>query len=172
VARLCGSLKAGRRAAGRALNQAATSDPDAKVRAAAATAAAHVLAPEDLVALLEKVLQDKDPSVRLVAAARLRQLGPPAAAAAKQLALALADEKQDVAEAAAEALVRIGPPAVQPLAEQLASKNVAAKKLALAALARLGPTAKAAGPAIEKCKQDAEAQVRQLAEAALQRIGS
>jgi HEAT repeat protein len=107
----------------------------------------------------------------VVAAARLKQIGPAASPAAAALAAALGDPSADVGEAAAETLIRIGEPAVPPLIGQLSSGNVAARKLALAALAKLGPAAKSAAPAIEKCRQDTDPQVRQLAEAALKRIG-
>jgi HEAT repeat protein len=121
---------------------------------------------------LKKVLGDKEDSVRLVAAARLRQLGVNAAPAATELAASLGDSNKDVAEAAAEALIRVGPRAVEPLAIQLAAKSVAAKKLALACLIKLGPAAKPAAARIEKCKQDSDAEVRQLADVALKSFGS
>ena len=108
--------------------------------------------------------------MRLVAAARVRQLGPAAAPAANDLAATLADSNTGVAEAAADALIRIGPPAVEPLAGQLAASNIEARKLALACLAKLGPAAKPAAGQIEKLKQDLDPQVRQLAEAALKRL--
>src|SRR5207302_250436 len=72
---------------------------------------------------LTKGLADKDAAVRLVAAARLRQLGSTAAPAVKELAAALADQSADVAEAAAEALIRIGSAAVEPVSGQLSSKS-------------------------------------------------
>jgi hypothetical protein len=59
---------------------------------------------------------------------------------------------------------------VETIAAQLTSQNVEAKKLALASLAKIGPAAKAALPAIEKLKSDADADVKKLAEIAAQRI--
>src|SRR5205814_10031758 len=109
---------------------------------------------------------DKASAVRLVAAARLRQLGPAAAPAASELAATLADSKTEVAEAAGEALIQIGAPAVNPLTEQLSSSSASARKLALICLTKLAPAAKSAKSAIDKCKQDADPQVRRLAEAA------
>jgi HEAT repeat protein len=170
VARFCGSLKADGTAATPALQAAVTSDPDAKVRAAAVAALAQVAPLNDVTSTLAKALSDSEPSVRLVAAARLRQLGPASAPAAPQLAATLGDADSSTSEAAAEALVRIGAPAVGPLTGQLSGSNIAARKLALACLAKLGPAAKPATAAIEKCQQDADAQVRQLATIALQRI--
>jgi HEAT repeat protein len=167
ILRLYGSLKADARPALTSIQKAGLSDPDAKVRAAAIAAATNVAEPREAPDYLKKALEDKDSAVRLVAAARLRQLGPAAATAAGELAKALADSKSEVAEAAGEALIQIGAPAVNPLIEQLSSKSVAARKLALMCLTKLGPAAKSAKSAVEKCKQDADPQVRQLAEAAL-----
>jgi HEAT repeat protein len=170
VARLCSSLKNDTRSAVTALARSAVSDPEAKVRAAALVAATQMSSPEESASLLSKALDDSDASVRLVAAARLRQLGSAAAPAAKPLARVLADQKPDVAEAAGEALIRIGPAAVEPVAGQLASKSASARKLALACLVRIGPAAKSAVPQIEKLKQDPDPQVRQLANTALKQF--
>lgn len=170
IARLIGTLKRDASSSADPLAAAAADDPDAKVRAACLAAIVQVAEPGEVVAPLANGLSDPDPSVRLVAAARLRTIGPPAAPAARQLAAALGDDDQRVREAAAEALIRIGQPAVEPTAKQLASKNVEAKKLALACLAKIGPDARSALPAIKACREDADALVRQLAEAAIRRI--
>jgi hypothetical protein len=170
IARLLGTLKQGGAAGLPTLIATSAGDPDASVRAASLMAISQVAAPELAVALLAKGLADKETSPRIVAAARLRQLGPAAALAAKELAAALADSEARVAEAAAEALINIGEPAVEALVGQLSSDNVSSRKLALACLAKIGPPAKSAASAIEKCNQDPDSQVRQLAEAALRRI--
>jgi len=170
VARLLGGLRQSAAGGLPTLIATAADDPEASVRAASLMAISQVAPPEHAVALLAKGLSDKEPSPRVVAAARLRQLGPAAAPAAKDLAAALADSEARVAEAAAEALINIGQPAVEALAGQLTSSNINARKLALACLAKIGPPAKSAASAIEKCKQDPDSQVRQLAEAALRRI--
>src|SRR5439155_504337 len=167
IAWLCRSLKADARPALASLEQAGLSDSDARVRAAAVAATASVAEPREAPSYLKKALQDSDSAVRLVAAARLRQLGPAAAPAENELAAALADAKTEVAEAAGEALIQIGAPAVNPLTEQLSSSSASARKLALICLTKLAPAAKSAKSAVEKCKQDADPQVRQLAEAAL-----
>jgi hypothetical protein len=60
---------------------------------------------------------------------------------------------------------------VGPLAAQLAAESVEARRYALACLAKIGTPARAALPAIERCRQDADEQVRKLAEAALKQIG-
>ena len=170
VARLCGALKSAAAESLPAIESAAATDPDAKVRAACLAAGAQILAPEPSVAFLKKSLADREAAVRLVAAARLRQLGPAAAPGAKELADILADSDPGVAEAAAEALIRIGSPAVEPLAAQLVSGSTPARRLALACLAKLGPLARPVADQIEKCTQDPDPQVRQLAEAALMRL--
>jgi HEAT repeat protein len=164
TARLCASLKKDAAPSLPGLQAAATNDSDPKVRATALAAIAQISDPQASVAHLAKGLADKDAAVRVVAAARLRQLGPTAAPATKDLAQALADSSPDVAQAAADSLIRIGPPAVQPLAAQLSSKSATVRKLALSSLARLGPAAKPASSQIEKCKQDSDPQVRQLAD--------
>jgi hypothetical protein len=170
IARLCGALRGDATEALPALESATASDPDPKARAACLAAAAQIAASDQSVIFLAKGLADNDAAVRLVAAARLRQSGPAAAPAAKELANALGDSDGNVAEAAAEALIRIGAAAVHPLAGQLSSSSTSGRKLALACLAKLGPVAKAAIPAVEKCRQDTDPQVRQLAEAALMRL--
>jgi len=172
IARLCGSLKSAGADALTALQGAAGNDPDAKVRSAALAAIAQIAEPQAAVGPLTKGLADKEAAVRLVAAARLRQLGSTAAPAAKELAAVLADSSNDVAEAAAEALIRIGSVAVEPVAGQLSSKSATARKLALVCLARIGSPAKSTIGQIQKLKQDPDPQVRQLAEAALKQLGS
>ena len=170
IARLIGGLKRDGTSASEALATAASDDPEAKVRAACLAALVQVSEPGASIVPLFNGLSDDDPAVRLVAAAKLESFGPLSAPAATQLAAALADADQRVREKAADALIRIGAPAVEAIAAQLISPNVEAKKLALASLAKIGPAAKAALPAIEKCKSDPDADVKKLAEIAAQRI--
>lgn len=170
VARLCASLRSDAELLVPNLEIAATSDPDPKVRSACLAAAAQIASPQESVRFLKKCLADGDAAVRLVAAARLRQVGAAAAPAVEELTKTLADSDASVSEAAAEALIRVGPPAVEPLAAQLAGSSTSARKLALACLAKLGPLARPAATKIEKCRQDPDPQVRQLAEAALMRL--
>ncbi len=148
------------------------SDPDAQVRAACLVAISQIAAPAHSVTSLAKGLADQDSAVRIVAAARLRQIGSAAAPAANDLAARLADDEPKVRDTAAEALILIGPPAVEPLSAQLESSSVDARKYALACLARIGPPAKSAQAKIEKCLQDADPDVRKLAEAALRLTGA
>jgi HEAT repeat protein len=172
IARFIGGLKREAASAADALADAAADDPDAKVRAACLAAIVQVAEPGMCLAPLANGLGDSDPAVRLVAAAKLQSFGTAAVPAARQLAAALGDTDQRVREKAATALIAIGAPAVESLVPQLSAPNVEAKKLALAAFAKIGPPAKAALPAIEKCKADADPEVKKLAEIAAQRIGS
>jgi HEAT repeat protein len=170
AARLLAKLKSHAADEADELAAAAKNDPDPRVRSASYLALVQIVPPERSLEPLVHGLADKDASVRLVAAARLRSQGEGAAPAAKELAAALEDSDGRVANAAAEALVNVGKVAVGPVAEKLASQKVEARRLALACLAKIGPAANAALPAVEKCLQDPDEQVQQLAAAALARI--
>ena len=171
IARLFGTLKSEAAPALSALAGAAAADPDAKVRAACYAALVQVAPPTDALAPLEKGLADPDPAVRVVASAQLRKLFAVAAPAAKSLATTLGDADQRVRENSAEALILIGKPAVEPLIEVLGGKQTEARKYALVALGKIGPNAKAAVPAIDKCRSDSDPAVQKLAEQALKQIG-
>ena len=171
IARLFGSLKSEAAPALAALAKAAASDPDAKVRAACYAALVQVAPPADAIAPLEKGLTDADAAVRVVATAQLRKLFAAAAPAASSLAKALGDSDQRVRENATEALILIGKPAVEPLIVVLGGQQALARKYALAALGKIGPHAKAAIPAIEKCRTDSDPEAQKLAEQALKQIG-
>ncbi len=152
------------------LSKTAHSDPEAKVRAAALVALAQVAPAAEVVPAAQKSLSDDDASVRLVAAARLRQLGKEAAPAADSLSEALNDTDERVRTAAAEALVRLGPAAVPALVKQLEAPSAATRQLAVACLSRLGPAAKEALPALKKCLEDKDETVRKLAQIAIAKI--
>ena len=170
IARMLGGLKAEGAPAAEDLSAAATGDPDSLVRSACLAAIAAVLPAEQAAPLVAQGLSDKEATVRLVAAVRLRQLGAQAVPAVQQLADALADSDSRVRAAAAETLILIGEPAVETLAARLRAESVDARKLALACLAKIGPNAKDALPAIEKCLADENADVKKLAAAAVARI--
>jgi HEAT repeat protein len=172
AARTLGALKSQAADVAGQIAAAAKGDPDPKVRSACHVALTQVAPPEQAAATLAEGLADQQASVRLVAVARLRQLGAAAAPAKKQLAGALADSDARVGNAAGQSLVNIGKDAVGVVAEQLNSQNRDARKQALACLATIGPDAAAAVPAIEKLLQDSDPQVKQLAAAALDRIKS
>jgi HEAT repeat protein len=90
--------------------------------------------------------------------------------AADRLAQALADRDERVRETAAEALIRMGEPAVQPLAIQLSAKEAATRKWAVFALAKLGPLAKPALSELEKRVKDEDVEVRKLADLVVKRL--
>lgn len=170
IARLFGSLKSEAAAAANQLARVAVEDPDARVRSASLVALSQVAEPSSNLPVFTKALKDTDPAVRQVAVARLRQMGNAATGSADELAGALGDTNPRVRDAAAEVLIRLGGPAVGPLAEVTASGNLDSRKLALACLARIGPRASSAMPAIEKALMDPDPQIRMLAEAAIARI--
>jgi HEAT repeat protein len=171
VARFAGSLLSKGGPFAPALAKAAAHDPDDRVRSAATFAYCQVTAPpETAVPLLQQVLKDKQASVRLVAAGRLRSLGLKAEPAASDLGLALADESEDVRMAASEALLRMGPASVNALRTALESKDTNAKKMALASLSSLGPAAKEALPAIEKAQSDPNKDISEAAKVLVERL--
>lgn len=170
IIRLLAKLAEDASSSANSIAASAKGDPDPNVRKAALAAIVQVAAPPDAVAALATGLSDADAGVRLVAAARLRQLGVIASPAASQLAAALGDSDARVANAAAEALVKIGATSVEPVVAQLTSRKLDARQLALACLAKIGRDAASAGPAIEKLLQDSDPQTRELAAAALARV--
>ena len=170
IARMLGLLKSESGPALPQLSAAIAGDPDPQVRSACLVAAAKIAPAEEAAALIAPGLADKEAAVRLVAAASLRQLGDKAAGSEKALAAALADSDSRVSDAAARALILIGKPAVGALAEQLAAENIAARKLALACLAKIGPNAKDAAAAVEACLADSDPEIKALAAAALKKI--
>ena len=171
AARLIGTLDAqGREAAG-ALAQAAGSDPDPPVRSACLLSLCRVAAADQAVPVLQQVLQkDAQAAVRGVAAVRLGKLGPPAAAAAPALADALADSDEGVRRKAADALAALGAAAVTPAVGKLEAADAGVRRLAVFVLGKLGATAKPALDALRKRLQDPDAEVKQLAELAIERI--
>ncbi len=112
------------------------------------------------VSTLTGQLADPDPNARAVAASRLGQLGPKAAAVVPLLIRALEDDGYpDVGEPvwilAAKALGKMGPEAVPQLIEPLGSPDPHVAKGAAAALGDIGPPAKeAVGPLIAALEKD------------------
>jgi HEAT repeat protein len=174
IARLLGRLKKDAQEAEEPLAQAARSDKQARVRAACLVALWQIASPEANLPRFRAGLQDADASVRVVAAARLREMGPDAAAAAESLARSLEDGDERVREAAAEALIRIGEPAVKDLIRELSVESAAARRWAVFALAKLGPVAKPALADLEKVsnnEREAE-ETRKMADLAAKRLAS
>ncbi len=165
LARLLGSLKKDAAPAIAALTSGAKADESPKVRGAYLVAISQIAAPTEALPAFRQGLADQDAAVRLVAAARLRQLKTAAAPAAEELAQALEDGDGSVREVAAEALVEVGAPAVEPLLKQVDSKTARTRQLAIACLGKLGPEAKAALPLVEKHLTDEDPEVKKVAEA-------
>ena len=171
AARLIGTLEELGGQAVSTLTQAAGGDPDPSVRSACLLALGRVAEVKQAVAVLQEALrQDPHPNVRGLAATRLARLGPAAAEAASALAAALADSDEGVGRKAADTLVELGPAAVPPTVAQLDASEAATRRLAVFVLARLGASAKPAIEAVRGRLQDPDAEVRQLAEAAIRRI--
>jgi HEAT repeat protein len=173
IARLLGRLKEQATIAEEPLAQAARNDKQARVRAACLVALWQIAEPAANLPRFRAALQDVDASVRLVAAARLREMGPDAAIAAEGLARSLEDQDDRVREAAAEALIRIGEPAVKPLMGELAAESPAARRWAVFALAKLGAAAKSAQAELEKVSSNEreEEETRKMAALAVKRLG-
>lgn len=74
-------------------------------------------------------------------------------------------------ELAAEALGRIGPPAVPMLQEALRSADPAVRHQALVVLLKMGPDAREAVPELVRLLEDDDEEIRRLAAKALGQIG-
>lgn len=165
LARLLGSLKQDAKESLDSLTAGAKEDGSPKVRGAYLVAISQIAAPAEALPAFRQGLADQDAAVRLVAAARLRQLAKEAAPAAEELAQALEDADPRVRDAAAEALAQVGPSAVKPLIKHVDSKNASTRKLAIACLGKLGSAAKSAIPQVEMHLTDEDPEVKVVAEA-------
>lgn len=138
--------------------KAALADKDFAVRFAAGVGLVNVARRDDAtraaaVPVLVEGVRDRTDAVRRTAASYLLQLGPVAKSAVPDLKALLSDTTQEVQLEAALALVGIdlkeGAAAVPVLTHALTTGDGPALRAAKA-LAKLGPVAKAAGPALEK----------------------
>lgn len=169
IARLAGGLMGKGEGFAAGLAKSAVSDPEERVRSAALFALTQV-ATDQSMSTLKQAMADKQASVRLVAAGRLRNLGSKAEPATSELVTALGDEDERVRVAAAEAIVRIGPSAATKLSAALTSGNADARKLSLACLSGLGDAAKEVLPAIEKAQGDKDKDVAEAAKILVSRL--
>ncbi len=96
-------------------------DTDPALRAAAAQALGKIAAPAAVDCLIN-ALDDENDQVRQNAAVALGQIGSAASAATKKLIVALSD--QQVRTIARDALMQMGPDAVDPLFESLDDDNI------------------------------------------------
>jgi HEAT repeat protein len=170
ICRMVGMLKQEGRRAFIPLMTAVQRDPDASVRAGALEAALLVGRLPEIFEPLAFGITDKEPAVRLIAARSLRDLGREAEGTEQGLAEALSDTEAGVREAAAEALVNIGQRSAQPLILKLGAPNSDLKVIALDCLAKIGPAAREAIPALEHCTRDRDPNVRKHATSALAAI--
>lgn len=165
LARLLGSFQEDAAPALAALTSGAKEDESPKVRGAYLVAISQIASPANAIPAYRQGLSDQDASVRLVAAARLRQLGKDAVPAVEDLAQGLEDSDPRVREAAAEALSMLGSAAVEPVSKQLDAKSAHSRQLAIACLGKLGAAAKSALPLVKKHLADEDPEVKKVAEA-------
>jgi hypothetical protein len=104
-------------------------------------------------------------------AASAAEAGRVVPASFEQPAPASAAPLKSEEDLAAEALSRIGPPAVPMLVEALGSPDLSVRKRALEVLLRMGPDAKEAVPALVALLEDEDEELRKGAAVALGRIG-
>ena len=105
-----------------------------------------------------KRLDHEDGELRAAVAKCLPELGGAASAATAALVQRVqTDDEEPVREAAARALVKLGPPAFAKLLDGLDSPDHAVRAHTLAAIATLGPDAQAAEPALAELLGDPHA---------------
>ncbi len=157
-------------------NAATLDDPNPAVRVAALRAIGY----GGHVDLLIRGLQDEDADVRYVAAVELRRRGRDAGSHVNVLIALLKDEHKDVRGAAIDTLNAIGVPAIPALLEALTDPDPRVRSGALASLGPVGPRKSGRErsleewalfvPALEKLREDEDAEIRQKAETLLQDI--
>ena len=169
-----------------ALNAAVKNDSQYSVRLACLQAIYNIArdAGEALPAPTHALTHDPDPRLRRVAAKRLGGYGPASAPAIQPLITALADQgvparaaddplrgtDQPVCIAAANALSRIGPPAVPALIQSLQSEDRGVRLLSIRALGDMGATASDAVDPLTKLAHSNDSGEATAAKAALVRI--
>lgn len=125
---------------------------------------------------LVQAMGKADAPTREWCAAALEEIGPPSTTDIKELASLACNKSSDVAYWAITLLGRAGSdaaPAVPALAEALGkSAPLTVRERAAWALGKLGPTAKAAAPALRDAAASKEARLARLATDALQSIGA
>jgi HEAT repeat protein len=126
---------------------------------------------EDEITRSIKILKEKSSPDRYQAALKLGALGAQAKDAVPALIAALEEDDQRVSAAAGQALVNIGAPAVQAIADRLSSaKDVKTRLLILNIFLLVGRDAKAALPALIKISNDEDRSLRLASVKALHAI--
>jgi HEAT repeat protein len=145
------------------------SDPDVRLKAVTAINLMSPNIKEAAIALIG-ALEDDDQRVRKMAASALEAIGPDAEAAIPSLAKLLGALDKGVRSSASLALSSIGSvSAVNAMIEAI--QNEATRDIAIAALGRIGPTARPALPSIIEALNDKSDKVRRSAIDALLSIG-
>jgi HEAT repeat protein len=136
----------------------------------AARAGVDRTTPADLPALIRTLTnRARSAEARRAAAVELGQLADAAVPAIPALMDMLGDAV--VHQHAAQALGRIGKPAVPTLVARLRDADVRVRESAAVALARMSPGAREAEPALVEALQDRDREVRRAAALALETIG-
>src|SRR5204862_189778 len=122
---------------------------------------------------LRKLLDDSDMNTRYYAAGALAMIGESDKALVRMLGDALTGGQGDVQVFAAEALGKVGGPAVPVLMPALDDTNPAVRQPAAAAhaLGQIGPDAKGALRPLGKALADPSQHVRKMAAEALGKVG-
>jgi S1-C subfamily serine protease len=129
---------------------------------------------DDLPMLRAACKNSREPAkVREEAAKALAQLGPDARSALPDLLAMLKDSNESVRLAALAAVTAIGPQAqdVSALSEGLSSPSTAVRERTMQALARLGPDARDAVPALKTALKDREKAIKLQAAQTLEAVG-
>ena len=124
----------------------------------------------DKLPMLAETLWDKDVRVRQMAVRALTDLGPAAESVLPILKRAIQGSNTDVVQSALDVLPALGEPAVPLLVETLKQRPEIRPRVARM-LARIGPAAKAAVPALVEIATDGDAAARSEALLALAAIG-
>jgi len=170
AARLLARLGSAAAEAVPALEQVTASGGDPRVRGACAYAISRIATADEAAAVLRRLLDDNDATVRRLAVARLASIGSDSEAALAGLASALGDDDEQIRKMASDALVRIGRSSVGALIAALDDENPVARRNAVYTLGLLGPLAKPAAAALRLRLNDPDEETRQLAKAVLVRL--
>ncbi len=120
-------------------------------------------------------LRDADPDVAAAATAALGAMGPPALAEAPSLQVLLQDKAEPAARFGLNAFIQLGPDAADfaPYLEDSITGDASPelRRLAVAALLRLAPTAQRTADACTRALADKDVEVGRAAAAALAQVG-